>query len=73
MPTKSHGPLMEDYKRALRAAKWAGVKAVRIEMSGAAIVMIMDDAYLEKLASGQPPAPNSNLTEEERREIHLTI
>jgi hypothetical protein len=66
--TKTRGPLMEDYKRALRAAKWAGVKAVRIEMNGTAIVMIMDETYLDKLAIGQPPAPNSNLTEEERKE-----
>jgi hypothetical protein len=60
MPTKHNGPLMEDYKRALKAAKWAGVKAVRIEIGQGAIVMIMDDTYLEKLALGQPPAPELN-------------
>jgi hypothetical protein len=58
MPTKSNGPLMEDYIRALRAAKRMGVKAVRIEVGKGAIVMMMDDAYLEKLALGQPPAPD---------------
>ena len=57
MATKVNGPLIEDYKRALKAAKWAGVKAVRIEIGSGAIVLIMDDAYLEKLALGQPPAP----------------
>ena len=60
MPTKTNGPLMEDYKRALKAAKWAGVKAVRIEIGQGAIVMIMDAAYLDKLALGQPPAPELN-------------
>ena len=60
MPTKHNGPLMEDYKRALKAAKWAGVKAVRVEIGQGAIVMIMDDAYLDKLALGQPPAQELN-------------
>ena len=68
MVTKVNGPLMEDYKRALKAAKWAGVKAVRIEIGQGAIVMIMDDTYLEKLALGQPPAPHSD---EERKEVKL--
>jgi len=56
MGNKHNGPLMEDYRRALKAAKWAGVKAVRVEIGQGAIVMIMDDAYLDKLALGQPPA-----------------
>ena len=64
MPTKANGPLMEDYKRALRAAKWAGVKAVRIEVGRGAIVMLLGDDYLEKLALGQPPAPSSEKGEE---------
>jgi hypothetical protein len=63
MPTKHNGPLMEDYKRALKAAKWAGVKAVRVEIGQGAIVMIMDDTYLEKLALGQPPAPDNEVRE----------
>jgi hypothetical protein len=58
---------MEDYKRALKAAKWAGVKAVRVEIGGGAIVMIMDGTYLEKLALGHPPAPDA---EEAKREPH---
>ena len=64
MPTKSNGPLMEDYIRALRAAKRMGVKAVRIEVGKGAIVMMMDDAYLEKLAVGQPSAPDTKPPEE---------
>ena len=60
MPARFRGPLVEDYKRALKAAKWAGVKAVRIEIGEGAIVLIMDDTYLEKLALGQPPAPDLN-------------
>ena len=59
MPTRSNGPLMEDYIRALRAAKRMGVKAVRVEVGKGAIVMLMDDDYLEKLALGQPPAPDT--------------
>jgi len=64
MPTKHNGPLMEDYKRALKAAKWAGVKAVRVEIGQGAIVMIMDDTYLDKLALGQPPVPDAKTPEE---------
>ena len=60
MPARFRGPLVEDYKRALKAAKWAGVKAVRVEIGEGAIVLIMDDTYLEKLALGQPPAPDLN-------------
>jgi hypothetical protein len=63
VPTKVNGPLMEDYIRALRAAKRMGVKAVRVEVGQGAIVMIMDDAYLEKLALGQPPAPDTEVRE----------
>ena len=32
MPTKVNGPLMEDYKRALKAAKGLGAKVVRVEI-----------------------------------------
>ena len=60
MVTKVNGPRIEDYKRALKAAKWAGVKAVRIEIGEGAIVLIMDDTYLDKLALGQPPAQELN-------------
>ena len=56
MPTKTNGPLQEDYNRALKAAKRAGAKAVRIEIGDRAIAIILDDTYLEKLAVGQPPA-----------------
>jgi len=57
MVTKANGPLMEDYKRALKAAKWAGAKVVRVEIGEGAIAILLDDAYLEKLALGQPSAP----------------
>jgi hypothetical protein len=59
MVTKVNGPLMEDYKRALKAAKWAGAKVVRVEIGEGAIAIMLDDAYLEKLAPGQPPAPDT--------------
>jgi hypothetical protein len=49
---------LEDYVRALKAAKRMGVKAVRIEVAGATIVMPLDDAYIEKLPLGQSPAPD---------------
>lgn len=58
MPTKANGPLMEDYKRAIKAAKWAGWKVVRVEVGNSAIALIADDTYLTKLAEGQPPAPD---------------
>jgi hypothetical protein len=63
MPTKAHGPLQEDYRRALREAKRAGVKSVVVHIGRAAIVMPLDDAYLEKLASRQPPAPDAETGE----------
>jgi hypothetical protein len=69
MPTKANGPLMEDYVRALRAAKKMGVKAVRIEVGRGAIVMLMDDTHLEKLALGQPPAPSSEKAGEEVKSL----
>ena len=58
MHSRFKGPLMEDYKRAIKAAKWAGAKVVRVEIDGGAIAILLDDAYLEKLAPGQPPAPD---------------
>jgi hypothetical protein len=42
----------------IAAAKWAGAKVVRVEIDGGAIAILLDDAYLEKLAPGQPPAPD---------------
>ena len=59
MATKANGPLMEDYKRAIKAAKWAGWKAVRIEFGTMAIALLADDTYLTKLAEGQPPAQDT--------------
>ena len=68
MVTKANGPLMEDYKRAIKAAKWAGWKVVRVEVGGMAIAIMADETYLGKLALGQPPAPNAE--EETKREPH---
>ena len=65
MPSRFRGPLMEDYKRAIKAAKWGGVKAVRVEIGQGAIVMIMDDTYLDKLAPGQPPVPDAKPEKED--------
>lgn len=67
MATKVNGPVMEDYIRALKAARRMGVKAVRIEIGKGAIVMMMDDTYLEKLALGQPPST----TEEEGKKYDV--
>jgi hypothetical protein len=58
MATKHNGPLMEDYVRALKAAKRMGAKVVRVEIGDGAIAILLDDAYLEKLAPGQPTAPD---------------
>jgi hypothetical protein len=59
MATRARGPLIEDYWRAIKAARRAGAKAVRIERGGTAVVIPLDDAYLDKLAQGQPPEPSS--------------
>ena len=67
MPTKANGPLMEDYKRAIRAAKWAGWKVVRVEVGGSAIAILCDDTYLAKLPTGQPPAPDAEEAAEKVR------
>jgi len=68
MPTKAHGPLQEDYKRLIREAKRAGAPAVVVYIGGTPVVIPLNDAYLDKLALGQPPAP---LTTEERKEVKL--
>jgi hypothetical protein len=72
MPTKAHGPLQEDYNRALRAAKRAGLKSVVVHVGRATIVMPLDDAYLATLAEGQPPAQDAEETAEaQRRKITM--
>jgi sugar phosphate isomerase/epimerase len=70
MATKSNGPLMEDYIRALKAAKRMGAKAVVVHTGKSAIVIPLDGDYLGKLAPGQPPAPNAD---EERRKLDLVL
>jgi hypothetical protein len=64
MPTKSNGPLMADYKRAIRAAKWAGWKVVRVEIGKSTIAILSDETYLDKLAQGQPTAPSPETVKE---------
>jgi hypothetical protein len=57
MSTRSKGPLAEDYKRAMLAAKWAGAKSVRVEIGGSAMVFVLDDSATGQPTSGeQPPA-----------------
>ena len=68
MPSRFKGPLMEDYVRALKAAKRMGAKVVRVEIGDGAIAILLDDAYLEKLAPGQPPAPD--LPGERKPKLH---
>jgi hypothetical protein len=58
MPARTHGPLLEDYVRALKAAKRQGAKSVIAVIGGTPIVIPLDDNYLEKLAPVLPPAPN---------------
>jgi hypothetical protein len=65
MPTKANGPLLEDYKRALKAAKWAGWKVVRVEIGKTAIALIADDTYLGTLEPIHPPAPDAKPEEAE--------
>jgi hypothetical protein len=55
---------MEDYKRAIRAAKWAGWKVVRVEIGKSTIAILSDETYLEKLAQGQPPVPSPETVKE---------
>jgi hypothetical protein len=65
MTVKAHGPLLEDYKRAIKAAKWAGWKAVRVEVgNGATIVLLADDTYLERLERLHSPSQDLKPEEE---------
>jgi hypothetical protein len=60
MTVKTEGPLLQDYLRALKAAKQMGVKSVSVHIpkTGTAIVLHLDDAYLEGMALRHPPAPD---------------
>lgn len=57
MATKANGLLQEDYRRALRAAvraaREAGAKVVRVEVGGCAIVIPLDEAAEAKVLGGQ--------------------
>ena len=77
MPTKANGLKMEDYKRLVRVAKWAGLPNLVFHNGQTTIVMPLDGTYVTKLAEGQPPAPNAEEVEEaeeaerERRKFTL--
>jgi hypothetical protein len=64
MPTRSEGPLFEDVRRAIKVARQAGAKAVRIERGGVAVVIPLDDSYVGLLAKCQHPAPDAEAKEE---------
>jgi hypothetical protein len=66
MPARTHGPLLEDYRRAIKAAKREGWKVVRAEIGGSAIAIMEDETYLEKLDRVHTPAPD--IAEEAERE-----
>lgn len=66
MATKANSPLLvEDYKRLVRAARWAKLPNLVFHQGGVTIVMPLDGTYVEKLAVGQPPAPNADEAERE--------
>jgi hypothetical protein len=69
---KTEGPLLQDYLRALKAAKRMGVKSVSVHIpgSGAAIVLHLDDAYLERLERLHPPAPSLSVEEKPKMNFH---
>ena len=71
MPTKANGPLMVDIFRHAKAAKRLGAPGIATNIGGAIIAILLDDAYLEKLAPGQPPAPDTEEAERERRKFTL--
>jgi hypothetical protein len=58
MPTKARGPLQKDYQRLMRACRKEGVPNLVYHGGGMTIVIPLDGTYLEKLATGQPPAPD---------------
>ena len=58
MTTKTNGPLQVDVQRLIRACRREGVPKFEYQLGGVTIVVWLDDTYLEKLARGQPPAPD---------------
>lgn len=66
MPTKANGLKIEDYKRLVRVAKWAGLPNLVFHNGRTTIVLPLDGTYVEKLSQGQPPAPDAELPEEKR-------
>ena len=72
MPTKARGPLVEDILRHAKAAKRIGAPGIAANIGGTIIVIPFDSAYLEKLAQGQPPAPDADeQAERERRSFTM--
>jgi hypothetical protein len=67
MGAKTSGPLLEDYKRAIKAAKWAGWKVVRVEIGSTGIALLADDTYLQQLSLGQHPAPDLKAAEKPKK------
>jgi hypothetical protein len=65
MPTKVNGPLLEDYKRALKAAKWSGAKSVTVIIGGTPIVISLDAHYVETMGPPHLPVPDAKPEEEE--------
>ena len=57
MPTKFRGPLMEDYVRALKAAKKFGAKSVRIDIGDGAITLNLAEVDETPEPNETSPAP----------------
>ena len=57
MVTRANGPTVADYGRALKAAKKAGAKAMRIEIGDTAFVFALTDEAISKLTSAAPAEP----------------
>jgi hypothetical protein len=70
MPTKANGLKMEDYKRLVRVAKWAGLPNLIFHNGQTTIVLPLDGTYVAKLAEGHHPAPDVEPPEEEERKPH---
>ena len=63
MPVKAHGPLQADHQRLIRACRKEGVPNIVYHDGAMTIVIPLDGSYLDKLALGQPPAPDVEPTQ----------
>jgi hypothetical protein len=59
MVTKANGPKQADYKRLIRAAKWAKLPNLVFHAGEMTIVMPLDGTYVAGLPTGQPSAPDA--------------